>query len=1387
VDANGNPLPSAQIVWRASDDGAASAAGGVNTAEVVQHVTVVDTEPPLLLAPPPVMMYAQPGGVEVPLGSPQTFDIVDLRPTVNYSAPGAANGAQWPIFGAGVHYVQWTATDQSHNTSAPKAQLVNIKAPGANHLPAAISQTGGNTVQAIADVPVKITLRGQDQDVDTAGLRDPIWFNLERHPANGFFLAPLYPYFIDDYRITARYSPQIAAAEGEAFALALAQGPQAMLDYIKDDLCAANIHRTDLPKDFVSFLGGEQKYFAVDDDGYTYIHDQAYRKCTPGGGTIAPTTSPRISVWDPNGLYVGEQEHSGSGFPVRDVKFDIARGYIISVQSDGSSSGNSVVNLSRIQPANAAQPIVDIETYSLWNKVNAIVVNSAGGTRSPAFKNAGKAVWDHHAGVLYVVGDPQQNYIGMAAFTPAPCKGIANSGPDDCLDFLGSQVYSLPIIQTTMLGEFPGVGVDAMKLERIQDIALDSHGNVYLLAKLPDGSSSTFDRIFKFAPAIRHPDGSVTLGDFAGWLGKCDTGANCNYIDHHSIGYACTDTTCAASGPTGGNLPGQLNQAGAIAMDRNDVLYVADTGNERVQRFSPDGLFAGEARSESGCENCSGFVLGAFGAAGKLAVNASHFYVLDSDAELVHIFEASVVHSLDNSSAWVEYKSKSNHVGADSFTFKATDGFRNADGTLVESAPATVAIQIARNFRPPIAVDGYAATQEEVAVPLKLEGYDLDRELDMLTYAVFQPPLHGTLSGTPPNLTYTPAEDFAGSDRFLFTVGDGTFTAEPATFTLEVTPLNDAPAIVPDASALKAGFGHAATLHTAVLDPDLGEVLVATVNWGDGTQQTSGDLASTSGMSPLVLTPLVDDRADLLGYHTYPAAGDYTIQIEVTDSKGTKGTAQLQAAVEPMADLVLERTAKAVVPSVNQPYAYDLVVVNRLSSNQQGVAAGNIQLREVLTGSATYLAATPTTGACQVSGNSFACTLGNLNPNQEIKVAVRLQIDGSASPGVLIALDGSVGSNTPDPLSENNRDRFALAVVPVGDFYVDSQRDGADAAPGDGVCATAAGECTVRAAIMEANALAGAQAVVLGGGVFVLEDEAESAAQRALGAESGDLDIQGDITLIGIGAQQSVLHGNAVDRVLEIHSGKVRLEDLAITGGDAGPQGEGGGIRNGGGDVTLRRVAIDGNRAVNGGGILNAGGAMNIQESSIAYNIAPGAGGGIQNQAQISIENVTISGNQAANGGGLLTVGGSARLLYVTLAGNSASNAGGGINSTGNAVRIENTLLAGNNAPTGPDCASQLESDGHNLIGSAQNCTLAGSTTGNVVGVAAGVDVLTANWAETYSHPVMPDSPAIGQATCLRATDQSGAPRPAAAACTIGAQEHFAVGSTIHLPLISRP
>jgi CSLREA domain-containing protein len=54
-----------------------------------------------------------------------------------------------------------------------------------------------------------------------------------------------------------------------------------------------------------------------------------------------------------------------------------------------------------------------------------------------------------------------------------------------------------------------------------------------------------------------------------------------------------------------------------------------------------------------------------------------------------------------------------------------------------------------------------------------------------------------------------------------------------------------------------------------------------------------------------------------------------------------------------------------------------------------------------------------------------------------------------------------------------------LLSAPVGAavFVVDSTGDGADAAAGNGVCATAGGVCTLRAAIQEANALAGANSI----------------------------------------------------------------------------------------------------------------------------------------------------------------------------------------------------------------------------------------------------------------------------------------------------------------------
>jgi hypothetical protein len=1069
---------------------------------------------------------------------------------------------------------------------------------------------------------------------------------------------------------------------------------------------------------------------------------------------------------------------------LRNIKFNVGRGTILTTSSDGSSTGNSLVNISAIQPQIANEPVVDIRSYGLWNKINSIYIESEDATRTPEYKNAGAAVFDNTAGVLYVIGDRNQNLKGMSAFRQAPCNNGGGTGPEDCLDYVGSQIYSASIVQSTKIGNFPGLDLDAMRLERLADITIDSKGNIYVLANVESGHR--FDRIYKFGPAVKHPDGSIELGDFIGWMGKCDSGPNCNYIEQRSIGFACTDDTCVVNGDPFGSKPGQFENAAAIAMDPNDVLYVADSANQRVQRFTPEGLFAGEARSQSACPGCSGFVLGDFGSPGNIAVNSGNFYILDKNEELVHVFETSVIHNIDDASAWVEYQSDTNYVGQDSFTFRATDGFHDANGDLVEGGPATVAINVSRNYRPPIAEDGWATTGEEQPVPLALTGYDLDGALDTLTYAVAFQPQYGTLSGSPPNLVYTPNADFAGTDTVRFTVSDGRFTSDPAAYTIVVTPENDAPVIQPKSGSLQSGLGHPATLDASILDPDSGDKLTVRIDWGDGTVEVTDDLASSGGAQGPSLTPLVGGVAELVAYHTYGGPGNYTIHIEATDAASAKGSADVSVSVQAMADLRLHRNAQPYTPAGEPQYSYELAIRNHKSPSGDGASAGGVRVTEVLTGSATFAAAIASSGDCQVNPRQYICDLGSLNPDQEAKVTVQLRMGGGADVGSVITLDAQATSNASDAIPENNRDRFELAIVPVGDYYVNSFRDGPDASPGDGACASDRGECTVRAAIMEANASGGPQTIVLGSGVFVLEDIPDAASSAAEDAASGDLDVDGDLTLVGIGAQASTLHGNAIDRVLEIHGGTVTIRRLAISGGDAG-NAEGGGILNNGGKVTLSYAVVDGNSAVNGGGILNAQGEMHVIQSAVVENSASGSGGGILNQATLSLENSTVGNNQANGGGGIAGVGGSATLLYVTLVGNSASNAGGGINSTGNSVRIENTLLAGNDAPIGPDCAPDLASGGHNVIGSLKDCSLSGSQDGNVTGQPPLIDATNVNAAQTYSYPLLAGSPAIGRASCVRAVDQSGAQRPDEG-CDIGALEAgaFSGENRVLLPAVYR-
>ncbi len=115
---------------------------------------------------------------------------------------------------------------------------------------------------------------------------------------------------------------------------------------------------------------------------------------------------------------------------------------------------------------------------------------------------------------------------------------------------------------------------------------------------------------------------------------------------------------------------------------------------------------------------------------------------------------------------------------------------RTTLGLIAELAGAHVTVA----NEPPSAVGQAVSTNEDTPLAITLTGSDVDN--DPLTFSVATQPSHGTLSGTAPNLTYTPAPDYAGPDSFTFIADDGSASSAPAAISITVNPVNDAPVAV---------------------------------------------------------------------------------------------------------------------------------------------------------------------------------------------------------------------------------------------------------------------------------------------------------------------------------------------------------------------------------------------------------------------------------------------------------------------------------------------------------------------------------------------------------------------------------------------------------------
>jgi len=345
---------------------------------------------------------------------------------------------------------------------------------------------------------------------------------------------------------------------------------------------------------------------------------------------------------------------------------------------------------------------------------------------------------------------------------------------------------------------------------------------------------------------------------------------------------------------------------------------------------------------------------------------------------------------------------------------------------------------------------------------------------------------------------------------------------------------------------------------------------------------------------------------------------------------------------------------------------------------------------------------------------------------------------------------------------------LSLVAVPghAVTFVVNTTADTADAVPGDGICADSGLACSLRAAVQEANALVGADTIQLGAATYVLSGAAGDDV-----ALSGDLDITGDLTLMGAATASTIIDGGGVDRVLDIDpSGagvNVTISNLTVRGGNAAGQ-AGGGIRNLG-TLSLSNVTLAANSSgINGGGLLNLG-TLTLTNTTVSGNTAGTDGGGIYNGGGSTLTNVTVSGNSAnSGGGGVFNSGGTATLVNVTLGDNTAT-AGGGISNVAGTTTLTNTLITGS---TGGNCSGTITSGGSNLD-SGSTCAFAGA--GDLSNRNPLLGVLANNGGATQTRALSAGSPAIdaGSNAACPATDQRGAARPfpAAGNCDIGAFE----------------
>uniref|UniRef100_A0A8J7CZ89 VCBS repeat-containing protein n=1 Tax=Desmonostoc muscorum LEGE 12446 TaxID=1828758 RepID=A0A8J7CZ89_DESMC len=370
-------------------------------------------------------------------------------------------------------------------------------------------------------------------------------------------------------------------------------------------------------------------------------------------------------------------------------------------------------------------------------------------------------------------------------------------------------------------------------------------------------------------------------------------------------------------------------------------------------------------------------------------------------------------------------------------------------------------------------------------------------------------------------------------------------------------------------------------------------------------------------------------------------------------------------------------------------------------------STGDLTINLTLDGSSTAATAdySLSGGSVTVSGNTLTVTIAAGQSFVDVNLSAINDIAAEADETLTLNLDTGTGYTVD---STNNT---ATVTIAANDTVVTNTND--------------SGEGSLRQAILNANAFAGADTITFAGSVFA------DATPDTITLTSGELVITDALTINGLGASNLIISGNNASTVFNVNDGSsnqiaVAINGLTITGGSNNTVGAGifnvenltlsddiisnnnnnggdvgaienrgslslinstvsnnigflvGGIYNNG-TVSLTNSTLSNNDGFVTGGIFNEG-LFNVTGSTVSNN-SGAVTGGIENNgttSTLSLTNSIVSDNTGGSNGGI-SISGTATLLNTTISGNRSFGDGGGISISGTATLI-NTTITNNTA-----------------------------------------------------------------------------------------------------------